>query len=126
MATATDASTNSNTATTTFTVVPGPSFLVSVTPTTVKRGGKVIATKAFTNCASTSQRVTLKVRLVSPVCDIPMVTLPVTLQAGQRGSFSITLTIPKPTLLGLYALTLDWYVGGVKVGTSTAQLTVTS
>jgi hypothetical protein len=54
-----------------------------------------------------------------------MLTLPIMLQAGQKGSLSIPLTIPKSTPTGLYSLTLDVYVGGTKVGTSTAQLTVT-
>lgn len=41
-----------------------------------------------------------------------MLTLPINLRAGQKGSISIPVHIPKSTPAGLYTLTLDWYIGG--------------
>jgi CSLREA domain-containing protein len=119
-----DPSNNSRSVTTTFTVVAGPSFTISVNPSSVKRGNSVTLTTAFNNCAS-SQALTLKVSLTKPGSNTLMVSLPLTLKAGQRGSLAIPVPIAKTTPTGLYSLTLDVYVGAVKIGTSTAQLTVT-
>ncbi|HEY6045405.1 MAG TPA: HYR domain-containing protein, partial [Pyrinomonadaceae bacterium] len=124
--TAKDSSNNSSSVQTTFTVVGGPGFTISVSPNTLKRGGTVTLSAAFNNCASSSQALTLKVSLTRPGSNTLMVTLPLTLRAGQRGSLSIPVPIPKSTPTGLYALTLEWYIGGVKIGNSTAQLTVTA
>ena len=123
--TAIDPSGNSSTTTTTFNVIAGPSFTVSVTPNSVKRGNQVTLQAAFSNCASSRQLLTLKVGLTTPRSNNLMVSLPVVLQAGQKGKLSIPLSIPKSTPAGLYTVTIDVYVGGTKTGTSTAQLTVT-
>jgi hypothetical protein len=123
--TATDPSGNSITATTTFNVIAGPSFTVSVTPNSVKRGNQVTLQTAFNNCASSRQSLTLKVSLTTPRSNDLMLSLPVVLQAGQKGKLSIPLSIPKSAPTGLYTVTLEVYVGGTKTGTSTAQLTVT-
>ena len=119
-----DPSNNSKSVTTTFTVVGGPSFTVSVNPSSVRRGNLVTLTTAFNNCASSSQALTLKVSLTKPGSSTLMVSLPLTLKAGQKGSLAIPVPIANSTPTGLYSLTLDVYVGGVKIGTSTAQLTV--
>lgn len=122
--TATDPSGSTSSVTTTFTVVAVPSLVVSVNPVTVRQGSRATLNAAFSNCASSRQVLTLKVSSTPPLSNILMATLPVTLQAGQRGSLSIPLIIPKSTPTGLYTLALDVYVGGVKTGTSTVQLLV--
>lgn len=122
-----DASGNSTTCTTNFTVTGTPSVLVSVTPTTAARGSTVTATGAFANCASTAQTVTLVFNATTP-CSPPTVfgtVGPFTLQPGERGSRSSPFTIPSFACTGLYTLTVDLYVGGTKVATSSTQLTVT-
>ncbi len=123
--TATDAAGNSNTATTIFTVNGVPSFSVSVNPNTAKRGAVVSLATAYRNCASSRQELILKVSLTRPSRQDLMATLPITLQPGQKGSLNIPIRIPSSTPTGLYSITLDVYVGGIKIGTSTAQLTVT-
>jgi hypothetical protein len=122
--TAKDAAGNSKTATTSFTVNGSPIFSVSVNPTTVRRGNVVSLMAAYNNCASSRQALTMKVSLTTPTRNDLMVTLPITLQPGQSGSLNIPVRIPASTPVGLYSLTLDVYVGGIKIGTSTAQLTV--
>jgi uncharacterized repeat protein (TIGR01451 family) len=124
--TATDGSGNTTTATTTFTVNAIPAFTLSVNPTTARRGTVVILSAAFHNCATTSQTVTLKAKYTSPCDEAEFATIgPFTLQPGQHGTTSFPFRIPSNACTGQYTLTLDWYVGGVKIGTTTAQLTVT-
>ncbi|HVS80565.1 MAG TPA: immunoglobulin-like domain-containing protein [Pyrinomonadaceae bacterium] len=123
--TATDPSGNHSSATTTFTVVAAPAFSVSVNPTTAHRGSNVILSAAFDNCATTAQTVTLKAREKSPCDEAEFATIgPFTLQPGQHGSTSFPFHIPSNACTGQYTLTVDWYVGGIKIGTTTAQLTV--
>ena len=122
--TATDAAGNTPTATTTFIVNGAPNFMVSVNPATARRGNVVRLTATFRNCASSRQTLTLRMSLTRPSRQDLMVTLPLTLQPGQMGSLSIPIRIPSSTPTGLYSLTMDVYIGGIKIGTSTAQLTV--
>jgi hypothetical protein len=124
--TATDSANNKSTATTKFTVTAGPpSVTISVNPSTVKQGGIVTFTLAYSNYATTSQSLTLKISLTEPKSKTLMLTVPLTLKAGQVGSVSFPLPIAKATKVGSYSLTLDEFVGATQVGTSTAQLTVT-
>ena len=124
--TATDVAGNSNTATTTFTVNAVPIFSLNVSPTSARPGTQVTLTAAFSNCAQTSQLVTLKVSYTSACGQTLIQTLgPIPIQPGQRGTFSVPFMIPRNSCTGLYSLTLDSYVGGVRIGTTTAQLTVT-
>jgi hypothetical protein len=120
-----DPSGNVKSVATTFTVIAGPSFTISINPTNIKRGNIVTLSSSFNNCATTNQSLTLEVSLVNPSGKTLMVSLPFTMKAGQKGSMSIPVPISKSTPVGTYSLTLDVIVGGVKVGTSTAQLTVT-
>lgn len=122
--TATDGAGNSNTATTNFTVNGSASFSVSVNPSIVRRGNAVSLMAAYRNCASSRQALTLKVSLTGPSQQNLVAALPITLQPGQMGSLNIPIRIPSSTPTGLYSLTLEVYVGGIKTGTSTAQLTV--
>jgi hypothetical protein len=124
--TATDSANNKSTATTKFTVTAGPpSVTISVNPSTVKQGGIVTFTLAYSNYATTSQSLTLKISLTEPKSKTLMLTVPLTLKAGQVGSVSLPLPIAKSTKVGSYSLTLDEFVGATQVGSSTAQLTVT-
>ena len=123
--TATDGSGNSRSTTTTFTVNSVPSFSVSVSPTTAHRGSYVTLSAAYHNCASTNQTVTLKARYKSPCDEAEFATIgPFTLQPGQHGSTSFPFHIPSNACTGQYTLTVDVYVGGTKIGTTSAQLTV--
>jgi hypothetical protein len=122
--TATDGAGNTNSTTTSFTVTGSPNFSVSVHPTVARRGSVVNLRVAYRNCAGSRQSLKLKVSLARPSRRDLMATLPITLQPGQMGSFNIPIRIPASTSTGLYSLTLDVYVGAIKVGTSTAQLTV--
>lgn len=124
--TARDSANNTSSATTTFTVKAAvPTFTISINPSTVKQGGKVTVNVAYNNPGSTAQTLTLKVSLTTPQTRTLMLTVPLTLRAGQTGSVSLPLPIAKSTPVGLYSVTLDVFVGGVQVGTSSAQLTVT-
>lgn len=124
--TARDSANNTRTATTTFTVTAGPpTFTVSVTPGTVRQGGSVTFTTAYSNCASTAQAVALRISLTGPHGRTLMLTLPLIIPAGRAGSVSVPLVIPRSTPVGSYSLTLDVFVGNTQVGTSSAQLTVT-
>jgi VCBS repeat-containing protein len=124
--TATDGAGNSSTASTTFTVNAVPSFLLNVNPTSARRGGRVTLTAAFNNCATTNQAVSFKVNYTS-ACNHALIRSfgPITIHPGQHGSTSFNFDIPNNTCSGLYSLTLDWYVGGVRVESTTAQLMVT-
>lgn len=105
---------------------PPPIFTsVNITPTTVSRGNRVILSLTFRNCDNRRQTATFKISLTSPRSNTLLLALPVTLRAGQNGSFSIPITIPRSTPIGLYTLTLDVYTGGIKTGTTAAQLLVT-
>jgi hypothetical protein len=123
--TATDANGNNSSATTTFTVNGIPTFSLSVTPTSVRRGGRVTLTAAFNSCATTDQPVSFKVNYTS-ACNHALIWSfgPVTIHPGQHGSQTYAFNIPSNACTGVYALTLDWYIGGTKMGTTTAQLTV--
>jgi hypothetical protein len=124
--TAIDASGNVTKVTTNFIAIPAPSFAIGVTPSIVKRGSKVILNAAFRSCSSDPQTVVLKLSLTTPRSSTLVLVLPVTLPAEQTGSFSVPLTISKSTPIGIYTLTLDVFVGGVKTSSSQKQLTVTS
>jgi predicted extracellular nuclease len=123
--TATDVNGNNSSATTTFTVNGIPSFSLSVAPTSVRRGGRVTLTAAFNSCATTDQLVSFKVNYTS-ACNHALIWSfgPVTIHPGQHGSQTYAFNIPSNACTGVYALTLDWYTGGTKMGTTTAQLTV--
>jgi hypothetical protein len=123
--TARDAAGNQSTCSQTVIVNPVPTFSLSVNPTTARRGSQVTLTSAFKNCASTSQAVVLEFTYTSP-CTREVIRRmgPITLQAQQQGSMSSQFTIPSSACTGPYTLTLDWYMGGTKIGATTAQLTV--
>jgi hypothetical protein len=123
--TVTDQANHNQMATTTFTVIPVPSFTLSITPGSIKRGGKVAITATYRNCAANRQTVTLKLSLTRAGVKTALTTFPVTLNAGQTGTLSTSVTIPKSTPPGPYTLTLDVYMSDVLVGASSASLIVT-
>jgi hypothetical protein len=124
--TATDSAHNSSSATTTFTVKAAlPSFTIAINPSTMKQGGQVTVTTTYSNPASTPQTLTLKISLTTPKTKTLMLTVPLTLKAGQTGSTSLPFPIGKGTAVGVYSVTLDVYLGATQIGTSSAQLTVT-
>jgi hypothetical protein len=123
--TAKDAFTNTSTRTTAFTVNSVPTYAVSIAPATVKQGGQVTLNTTSSNCGSTAVQLSLQTNLVEPKSKTLIATVPVTLAAGQHGTSTMQITVPKSTKLGVYTLTVDVYLGSTKLSTSTAQVTVT-
>jgi hypothetical protein len=129
--TATDAPGNTSTATTTFTVNSvnpdgGLTFSLSVSPTTVKRGRQAKLDIAYANTSAQRLSVSFTVRYTSPCGSVVLDTVgPVPINAGAEKSANVPFHVPKTACAGQYTLTLEAYVGGVLVGTTTADLTVT-
>jgi len=129
--TAKDAAGNTSTATTTFTVNsvnPGDGFTfsLSVSPTTVKRGKQAKLDVAYANTSAQRLLVSFTVRYTSPCGSFVLDTVgPVPINAGANKSANVQFHVPKEACVGQYTLTLEAYVGGVLVGTTTANLTVT-
>lgn len=123
--TARDASNNSSTATTTFTVHSVPTYAISASPLTVRLGAQVTITTTSSNCGAAAVQLTLQASLVDPRGRTQIATVPVTLAAGSHGSSTLQVTVPKSTKPGVYTLTVDVYLGTRKLSTSTAQVTVT-
>jgi endonuclease G len=129
--TAKDAAGNTSTAITTFTVNSvvnpgGLTFSLSVSPTTVKRNkqAKIDITYALTSAQHLS--VSFTVRYTSPCGSFVLDTVgPVPINAGAEKSANVPFHVPKTACTGQYTLTLEAYVEGVLVGTTTANLTVT-
>jgi hypothetical protein len=123
--TAKDAFNNSSTRTTAFTVNSVPSYAVSIAPATVKQGGQVALSTTSSNCSTSAVQLSLQATLVEPKSKTLIATVPVTLPAGQHGTSTMQITVPKSTKPGIYTLTVDVYAGSTKLSTSTAQVTVT-
>jgi hypothetical protein len=126
--TATDAAGNTSTATTTFTVNGGGdlSFSLNVSPTTVDAGKNAKLEIAYSNSSANRISVRFTVRYSSPcgnaiIDDIGSLSI----NAGTDKSAYLPFHVPKDACTGLYTLTLEAYVEGVLVGTTTAQMTVT-
>lgn len=124
--TATDAAGNTRIATTTFTVTGGGLNLSLTTSGTVKRGKHAKLELAYSNTSGQRLWVSFVVRYSSPcrsaVIDTPV---PLPINAGADRKLNIQFPVPKYACTGLYTLTLEAYVNGVLVGTTTAHLTVT-
>jgi hypothetical protein len=129
--TATDAPGNTSTATTTFTVNSvnpdgGLTFSLSVSPETVKRGRQAKLDIAYANTSAQRLSVSFTVRYTSPCGSVVLDTVgPVPINAGAEKSANVPFHVPKTACAGQYTLMLEAYVGGVLVGTTTADLTVT-
>lgn len=126
--TATDAAGNTNTATTTFTVQNGGGFAlaISITPGTVKRGKLAKLNIDFSNNTANRLSVSFTIRYTSPCGNFTLTNIgPVPIRAGADHNVNLPFLVPRNACPGLYTLTVESRVGGVLVGTSTAQLTVT-
>ena len=124
--TATDTAGNTNTATTTFTVVDARlTFSLSVSPAQVKRGKMAKLDVAYVNNTSERLWVSFTLRYSSPCGSFVLDNVgPVPINAGADHNANVNFHVPKYACTGLYTLTLESYVGGVLVGTTTAELTV--
>lgn len=128
---ASDAAGNTSTATTTFTVNSvvnpgGLTFSLTVSPTTVKRNKQVKIDIAYANTSAQRLSVSFTVRYTSPCGSFVLDNVgPVPINAGAEKSANVPFHVPKEACTGQYTLTLEAYVGGVLVGTTTANLTVT-
>ena len=127
--TATDGAGNTNTATTTFTVNgggPAFTFSLSVAPTTVRRGKMAKLDIAYTNSSAEKLWVSFIVRYIGPCeSDVIGTVGPIPINAGADKHSNVQFHVPKNACTGTYSLTLEAYVGGVLVGTTAAELTVT-
>ena len=129
--TAMDASGNTSTATTTFTVNAvnpggGLTFSLSVSPTTVQRNKQAKIDIAYANTSAQRLSVSFIVRYTSPCGTVVLDNVgPVPINAGAAKNANVPFHVPKTACTGQYTLTLEAYVGGALVGTTTANLTVT-
>lgn len=124
--TATDAAGNTSTATTTFTVVDGRlTFSLSVSPATVKRGKMAKLDIAYANTTSERLSVSFIVRYTSPCGSFVLEDVgPLQINAETGKTGNVNFRIPKDACTGLYTFTLEAYVNGALVGTTTADLLV--
>lgn len=125
--TATDAAGNRTTATTTFTVTGGGlNISLTASPNIVKRGKHAKLELAYSNTSGQRLWVSFVLRYSSPCKSAVLdsgIALPI--RAGADRKVNLQFQVPKNACLGLYTLTLESYVNGVLVGTTTAHLTVT-
>jgi endonuclease G len=124
--TATDNAGNTSTATTTFTVVDGRlTFSLSASPNPVNRGKTAKIDIMYTN--TTSERLTVSfVVLYAGPCDSGVIDQigPVQINAFTTKTSNTPFHIEKTACNGTYVLTLEAYIEGVLVGTTTTELIV--
>jgi DNA/RNA endonuclease G (NUC1) len=124
--TATDAAGNSRTATTTFTVKSGLTFSLSVSPATVQRGKVAKLDITYANTSALRLSTSFTIRYTSPCGGGVVDTIgPVLLNAGAGKFANVNFHVPREACTGLYTLTLEGYVGGVLVGTTSVELVTT-
>jgi hypothetical protein len=125
--TATDSVGNTSTATTTFTVVGANSlaFSLSISPTTIEQDRNARLDISYTNTSTARLSVNFVIRYTSPCGSAILDTLgPISLNAGQTKSSNEQFHSAKNPCTGLYTFTVEAYVNGVFVGTTSADLTV--
>lgn len=123
---ATDNAGNTSTAATTFTVVDGRlTFSLSASPNPVNRGRTAKVEVTYTNTTAARLTVSFVVRYASP-CDSGVIDQigPVQINAGTTKTANTPFHIEKTACTGTYVLTLEAYVRGVLVGTTTTALIV--
>jgi endonuclease G len=125
--TATDAAGNTTIRTTTFTVNGGGlTFSLSISPTTVKRGKMVKLDIGYANTSAERIWASFTIRYTSPCGSFVLDNVgPLPINAGADKNANVNFHVPKTACPGIYALTLESYAGGVLIGTTTAELTVT-
>ena len=80
---------------------------------------------AYVNNTSERLWVSFTLRYSSPCGSFVLDNVgPVPINAGADHNANVNFHVPKYACTGLYTLTLESYVGGVLVGTTTAELTV--
>ncbi len=126
--TAADAAGNTSTATTTFAVNDsGLTYSLIVSPNTVERGKTAKLDVVYANTSGERLSVSFIVRSSSPCGSSVIGTLgPVQMNAGTEKTSNVNFHVSRDTCAGLYTLTLEAFVDGVFVGTTTAELTVTA
>ena len=125
--TATDQAGNARSQTTTFTVqaIGSLEFSLDVSPNQTKRGKTVKLQAGYINNTGANQTVTLVFRYASPCEKLTVGEIgPIEIKAGGHGHATMPLLIPANTCIGVYTLTLEAYVGGQLVATTTATLNV--
>jgi len=119
---------NTSTVTTTFTVQANKgslTFSLDVSPAQVKRGKSVKLRASYSNGTGVSQSVTFTIRYTSPCGNLTVGNIgPIQVKASGQGQATLPLLIPENACVGLYTLTLESYVAGSMVGTTTATLDV--
>jgi ribosomal protein S30 len=127
--TATDQAGNATSKTTTFTVQAsggGLEFSLQVSPPQTKRGKIVKLMASYSNNTGAQQSVTFAFRYASPCGSFTIGNIgPIKIKAGAHGHATIPLLIPSNACTGVYTLTLESYVSGQLIGTTTATLDVT-
>jgi hypothetical protein len=125
--TATDAAGNTSVATTTFTVNAGGFSFTLTAPATGQRGKPAQLDLNYVNTTGEKILVSYVVRYSGP-CDSGVADSggPTGINAGSERTINAQFHISKDACAGLYTLTLETYVNGTLVGTSTANLTVTA
>ncbi|HEV8168083.1 MAG TPA: DNA/RNA non-specific endonuclease, partial [Pyrinomonadaceae bacterium] len=130
--TATDAAGNTSTATTTFTanavnVGSGLRFSLSVSPTMIERNKTAKIDIAYANTSAERLSVTFVVRYANARGSFLLDTIgPNVINPGTEKNANLSFHVPKTACTGQYTFTVEAYVGGVFVGTDTADLTVTT
>jgi hypothetical protein len=124
--TATDSAGNTRTATTTFTVNPGGFTFSLGVPPSAKRGKLAKLDINYSNTTSQRLSVSFVIRYSSP-CDSGIADSvgPFQINAGAERTSNAEFHVSKAACIGPYTMTLEAYVDGVLVGTTTAQLNVT-
>ena len=126
--TAQDQAGNTTTHTTTFTVQSngGLVFSLDIAPGQAKRGKSVKLTAIYSNETGTTQVVTFTIRYSSPCGSFTIGNIgPISINAGAHGRATLPFVVPLTACTGLYELTLETYVNGELVGSTTATLNVT-
>ena len=91
----------------------------------MKRGKSVKLHASYSNGTGVSQTVTFTIRYTSPCGNFTVGNIgPIQVKASGQGQATLPLLIPDGACVGLYTLTLESYVAGSMVGTTTATLDV--
>ena len=123
--TATDGAGNTSTVTTTVTVQNGDFDFSLTAPTSTKSGKPAKLDATFINGTGQKLYVSYVVSYVSP-CDSGVIENgTIHVFAGTERTVNVQFKIPKNACTGPYTLTLEAFVNGVSVGTTTAVMTVT-
>jgi endonuclease G, mitochondrial len=126
--TATDAAGNTRTATTTFTVNPAAStleFSLTISPAAIEQGRQARLDIFSRNTSTSRVSVSFVVRYTSPCGSAVLDTVgPISLNAGQDKSTNEQFHSGRDACTGTYTFTVEAYVNGVFVGTTSGNLTV--